>query len=71
MEYASNKAASSTLDVGWTELQAGRWEAARTLFTEAVTARATPEALEGLSWAAWWLDDPAAVLEAREHAYRL
>ena len=71
MECASSKAASSTLDVGWTELQAGRWEAARTLFTEAVTARATPEALEGLSWAAWWLDDPAAVFEAREHAYRL
>ena len=31
----------------------------------------TPEAFEGLSWAAWWLDDAEAVFEAREHAYRL
>ncbi|MGH2987468.1 MAG: LuxR C-terminal-related transcriptional regulator, partial [Solirubrobacterales bacterium] len=28
-------------------------------------------ALEGLSWAAWWLDDGEAVFEGREHAYRL
>ena len=31
----------------------------------------TPEALEGLSWAAWWLDDGATVFAAREGAYRL
>jgi LuxR family maltose regulon positive regulatory protein len=49
----------------------GRWEAARALFAEAVVAERTPEAFEGLSWSAWWLDDAAAVFEAREHAYRL
>jgi hypothetical protein len=27
--------------------------------------------LEGLSWAAWWLDDADTVFEARERAYRL
>ena len=27
--------------------------------------------LEGLSWAAWWLDDAEAVFDARERAYRL
>jgi hypothetical protein len=57
--------------MGWAELQEGRWEAARVLFKEAVIAEATPEAFEGLSWTAWWLDDPAEVFEAREHAYRL
>jgi hypothetical protein len=29
----------------------------------------SPEAFEGLSWAAWWLDDADAVFEARERAF--
>ena len=29
------------------------------------------KAYEGLSWAAWWLDDDDAVFEAHERAYRL
>ena len=71
MEKAARKSAPASLEIGWTELQEGRWQAARTLFAEAVAAEPTPEAFEGLSWAAWWLDDPAAVFEARERAYRL
>jgi len=66
-----SKTAPPPLKFGWAELQQGRWEAARAFFKEAVTAEVTPEAFEGLSWAAWWLDDPAEVFEAREHAYRL
>jgi hypothetical protein len=31
----------------------------------------TAEALEGLSWAAWWLNDVAEIFAARERAYRL
>jgi LuxR family transcriptional regulator, maltose regulon positive regulatory protein len=54
-------------DLGWTELRAGRWRAARDAFEAAGDA---PEALEGLSWAAWWLDDAATVFDARERAYR-
>jgi LuxR family transcriptional regulator, maltose regulon positive regulatory protein len=53
------------LDAGWSALQEGRWDEARGCFT----GRATPDALEGLSWAAWWLDDEAAVFDARERAY--
>ena len=34
-------------------------------------AEETPEAFEGLSWAAWWLDDAEAVFAARERAYHL
>jgi ATP/maltotriose-dependent transcriptional regulator MalT len=33
--------------------------------------RESPEALEGLALAAWWLDDAEAVFDAREQAYRL
>ncbi|MDQ4030024.1 MAG: helix-turn-helix transcriptional regulator, partial [Actinomycetota bacterium] len=56
---------------GWAELAEGRWEAARADFEQALAADATPEAFEGLSWAAWWLDDGRSVFEARERAYRL
>jgi LuxR family transcriptional regulator, maltose regulon positive regulatory protein len=53
-------------DSGWAALQEGRWDDARGCFAGV----ATPDALEGLSWAAWWLDDEATVFDARERAYR-
>ncbi len=56
---------------GWDALRAADWEAARELFGLSLEAGETPEALEGLSWAAWWLDDADAVFESRERAYRL
>jgi hypothetical protein len=59
------------LDDGWAALRAGRWQAARTCFSGAVESNATPEAFEGLSWAAWWLDECEAMFEARERAFRL
>ena len=33
--------------------------------------RESPEALEGLAMAAWWLDDAEVVFDARERAYRM
>jgi LuxR family transcriptional regulator, maltose regulon positive regulatory protein len=68
---APEKPAHPRLDAGWSELQRGRWEPARALFDEAARAAATPEAFEGLSWAAWWLDDAEGVFDSRERAYRL
>jgi RNA polymerase sigma factor (sigma-70 family) len=56
---------------GWAELRAGDWAAARRTFEEALAESETPERFEGLSWAAWWLDDAPTVFEAREQAYRL
>ncbi len=53
---------------GWTDLRQGRWQEARAAFE---AADETAESLEGLSWAAWWLDDAEAVFDARERAYRL
>jgi len=63
------KETASALDIGWSELGDGRWEAARGSFENAVAHDETPEAFEGLSWAAWWLDDAEAVFAARERAY--
>lgn len=57
------------LATGWAQLKRGEWEAARASFEHALTVSETPEALEGLSWAAWWLNDAEAMFEARERAY--
>jgi LuxR family transcriptional regulator, maltose regulon positive regulatory protein len=56
---------------GEAALARGDWEEARGFFEQELEARETVEALEGLSWAAWWVEDVPACLEARERAYRL
>jgi LuxR family maltose regulon positive regulatory protein len=52
-------------------LARGEWEAARRAFETALAEGETPEALEGLGLAAWWLDDAPVVFDAREAAFRL
>jgi LuxR family transcriptional regulator, maltose regulon positive regulatory protein len=71
VKRTSRPAAADALQAGWADLRAGRWAAARAAFDEALADRETAEACEGLSWAAWWLDDAEAVFAARERAYRL
>ena len=56
---------------GWSELEHARWEQAAAAFREALAAEETAAAHEGLSWAAWWLDDGDTVFAARERAYAL
>lgn len=52
-------------------LARGDWQVARRCFERALRRGETPEALEGLGMAAWWLDDAATIFDARERAYRL
>jgi LuxR family maltose regulon positive regulatory protein len=68
---APNQPPSSRLATGWAELREGRWDAAMAFFEQATAAEEMPEAFEGLSWAAWWLDDSGVLFDARERAYRL
>jgi len=56
---------------GRAALACGRWEAARTAFGDALRDSPSAAAWEGLSWAAWWLEDAGACLDAREQAFRL
>ena len=63
--------ASTHTEAGWAALGAARWDAARKAFEDALATGETPEALEGLSWSAWWLDDADTVFQAREQAFRL
>jgi ATP/maltotriose-dependent transcriptional regulator MalT len=68
---ASKRADVERVQAGWAALREADWRGARTSFEETLAAEETPEAFEGLSWAAWWLDDAGAVFDARERAYRL
>ncbi|HET8758462.1 MAG TPA: LuxR C-terminal-related transcriptional regulator [Solirubrobacteraceae bacterium] len=52
-------------------LARGDWERARDLFQAAVLDGERGEPYEGLGWAAWWLNDEALTISARERAFRL
>ena len=58
-------------DAGRSALDRGDWAAARLAFEASLQQGETPEALEGLGLAAWWLDLAALVFDARERAYRI
>ena len=58
------------LTAGRKALAAGAWEDARLAFERVLDADETPEALEGLGLAAWWLDRADVVFDARERAFR-
>ena len=52
-------------------LARGDWQAARGAFEQALRERQSPEALEGLGLAGWWLDLAGVVFVSSERAYRL
>jgi LuxR family transcriptional regulator, maltose regulon positive regulatory protein len=52
-------------------LARAEWDRARDGFERVLTAGETPEALEGLGMAAWWLDDVETVFATRERAFQL
>ncbi len=57
------------LDSGAAALRGGEWGAAREAYEAALADSATPEALEGLSRALWWLGEPGEAIARREQAY--
>ena len=62
---------SNLLADGWEALRALRWADARTSFEGALAIEESADAFEGLSWAAWWLDDGESMFASRERAYHL
>src|SRR5262245_48964496 len=52
-------------------LARGAWAEARAIFEEELERHESVDALEGLSWAAWWVEDVPTCIEARERAFRL
>jgi DNA-binding NarL/FixJ family response regulator len=61
--------AESALGQGHEALANGEWTAARDAFREALDATDSPEALDGLGRALWWLRDERGAVVQRERAY--
>ncbi len=62
---------AEAIHAGVAALARGDWQAAREAFASAIVVAPSAAAYEGLGKACWWLDDPAAVFAAREHAFRM
>jgi ATP/maltotriose-dependent transcriptional regulator MalT len=58
------------LTTGRSALEAGEWSEAQRAFERSLEIEETPEALEGLGLAAWWLDRADVVFDSRERAFR-
>jgi LuxR family maltose regulon positive regulatory protein len=71
MATTSKPSPPDLIRLGWAALDEWRWDAAQGFFADGVAHAETPEGFEGLSWAAWWLDDAETVFAARERAHRL
>ena len=63
--------AAAHLQTGRDALERGAWTDAREAFEHSIAEQESPEALEGLGVAAWWLDLADVVFDVRERAYRL
>jgi DNA-binding NarL/FixJ family response regulator len=61
--------AEGDLARGYEALASGDWDAARSAFESAVDADESPEALDGLGRALWWLRDEREAIVCRERAY--
>ena len=71
MRHPTRPRPVASIEVGHEALALGAWEEARACFEVVLEEEETPEALEGLSWSAWWLDDAGVIFDARERAHRL
>jgi ATP/maltotriose-dependent transcriptional regulator MalT len=58
------------LTAGRSALEAGEWSEAQRAFERSLQIEETPDALEGLGLAAWWLDRADVVFDSRERAFR-
>jgi DNA-binding CsgD family transcriptional regulator len=63
------QASESGVAEGHEALASGEWEAARAAFEHALTAEESPEALDGLGRALWWLREAERAVVCRERAY--
>lgn len=66
-----DKAGAEALREAHAAIQRGEWRQARTLAQRSLAAAETPDALELLGLACWWLSDIETLFESRERAFRL
>jgi DNA-binding CsgD family transcriptional regulator len=65
----SARAIEDLLDAGETALAAADWGGARAAFEASLAERRSPEALDGLGRALWWLGRTGEAIARREEAY--
>lgn len=58
-----------SIDAGKTALQTGRWDEAVAAFKVSLAEKETPEALDGVGEALWWLCEARSSVRYRERAY--
>jgi ATP/maltotriose-dependent transcriptional regulator MalT len=71
VDSALSPAAQDLVAAGELALSQGAWDRACESFEAALAHEASPEGLDGLARALWWLDRPAEAIEARVRAYAL
>ncbi|HKT60620.1 MAG TPA: hypothetical protein VJQ46_11260, partial [Gemmatimonadales bacterium] len=67
---ALDRTPADRLQAGRDALARGAWQEALACFRGALEDEVTPEALEGLGMASWWLEDNPTAISSREEAYR-
>lgn len=63
------RVAGDEAEVGFAALDRGDWLAATTAFESALAREATPEALDGLGQARWWMCELTTAIDLRTRAY--
>lgn len=71
VDSASSPAAQDLVAAGESALSDGAWDSACKSFEAALAQEPSPEGLDGLARALWWLDRPAEAIDARVRAYSL
>jgi len=71
VDPASSPAAQDLVAAGELALSQGAWDRACDSFEAALARETSPEGLDGLARALWWLDRPAEAIDARVRAYGL
>jgi len=69
MSCVTTASAETSLAAGYEALANGDWEGARSAFEMALDVGETPEALDGLGRALWWLREERDAVVQRERAY--
>jgi DNA-binding CsgD family transcriptional regulator len=69
MSAVGTAAAESGIARGYEALASGDWAGARTAFESVLAAEDSPEALDGLGRAWWWLRESERAVVCRERAY--
>ena len=67
----SSKSVEKLMSEGNQAMERTDWAKAKGCFEKALRIKETPEVLESLGLASWWLDDAGTTFESRENAFQL